>query len=204
MVGIEHIILGSLTLLSASGVVICRKPLNSALWLVLTLFLIAGHYAALGAHFLAALQVLVYAGAIMVVVVFLLMLLGTEESDHRAGGYFQYISFFVAAIFSGIFGILMSKLGESNGIESAFPSGTTELVGISLFTKHLSLAEFSSILLLAALVGAVLVAKEAKRHLAKDRGLSAMHNGLSESGLSELVNQKSVSTIQSEQSGGVA
>ena len=93
-------IFGFLTLLSAAGVIFARKPLNSALCLVATLFLVAVHFALLGSDMLAVLQVLVYAGAIMVLVIFVIMLLGTaaEVAEAPSRG-LHYASALVGGVF---------------------------------------------------------------------------------------------------------
>jgi len=85
MVNLAQILFGFLTLLAATGVIAFKRPLNSALSLVATLFLVAVHFAMLDAHLLATLQVLIYAGAIMVLVIFVIMLLGVEKEEISSG-----------------------------------------------------------------------------------------------------------------------
>jgi len=175
-------ILGALTVISSFGVVSARKPLNSALWLVVTLFLVAAHFALLEAHFLAATQILIYAGAIMVLVIFVIMLLGLEEDpservfsspSHVAIGVICLL--FVAALVS-----VFSReiLGLTTGLAPASPVaelGTTEQVGEALMTKFALPLQIIGLMLLAATIGAVVLAFEKKRPLAKGRGLQAVH-----------------------------
>ena len=95
------LLLGMLTIISACGVVTARQPLASALALILTLFLIASHFALLGAHFGAAIQVLIYAGAIMVLMVFVIMLIGVDTITARMNPWIFSIALFTSATFAG-------------------------------------------------------------------------------------------------------
>ena len=180
------LIFGFLTVLAACGVIFARKPLNSALSLVLTLFMVAVHFALLGADFVATIQVMVYAGAIMVLVIFVIMLLGIGELRSPRGERFGRV---LAALGSGIFVALLylavqyreilvvhlpvvKAIGEPL---SGAPVGNTEEIGQALFSKFVYPFEIASVLLLAAIIGAVVLGLEAKRPLAKERGLKAMH-----------------------------
>lgn len=181
------LIFGVLTVLAASAVVFATKPLNSALYLVLTLFLVAVHFALLGADFIAAMQVLIYAGAIMVLVIFVIMLLGLDSPLVRPKSITQLgFSFFTAGLFVvTVFGVVkyspeLHVLGGPLSKSNPFPSGSVEAVGAVLFTKYIFPFELASLLLLAAIIGAVLLASEKKRPLDKGRGLKAiqrLHHG---------------------------
>ncbi|MBL7662732.1 NADH-quinone oxidoreductase subunit J [bacterium] len=178
------IILGLLTVIAGLGVVLARKPLNSALCLVVTLFLLACHFALLDAHFVAAIQVLVYAGAIMVLVIFVIMLLGLNSpGDEKIlkspwtwvyGAFgFGLVSLIVA------YSLLEHRLTQSAQVASAVQQdlasyGSTEQIGKLLFEKFIFQFEITSVLLLAAIVGAVALALEAKQGLPAGRGLSAV------------------------------
>lgn len=181
------LIFGLLTVLSACGVVLSRKPLNSALCLVVTLFLVAVHFALLGADFIAVIQVLVYAGAIMVLVIFVIMLLGIDVVSHPTVDRWGRL---LAGAFTGVFaGVLIVAVqrGVSVAVYRASAEdelravsgeiGTAAVVGQALFTRFIYPFEIASLLLLAGIVGAVVLALEAKRPLRKDRGLAAMHRG---------------------------
>lgn len=163
-----------LLLISAGGVVFAKKPLNSALCLVATLFIVAIHYAMMGAHFVAALQVLIYAGAIMVLVIFVIMLLGTEKDESRES--VIYASF--VSIFIGFF-IALLVVGIRGGFDLSTKVATTvdasaKGIGAVLFTKYLYPFEVVSLLLLAAIIGAVVLASDKKRPLPEGRGLAAV------------------------------
>lgn len=179
---IPMLIFGILLLVSAAGVVFAKKPLNSALCLVATLFFVAAHFALIGADFVAALQILIYAGAIMVLVIFVIMLLGVEKDEGRES--FVYACF--VSIFVGLFLALLvvgtshfSTPLQTSGLDLG-ASAAAKLdtgakgVGAVLFTKYLYPFEVVSLLLLAAMIGAVVLASEKKRPLPAGRGLSAV------------------------------
>ena len=175
-------ILGALTVISALGVVLAQKPLNSALSLIVTLFLVAGHFALLGAHFVAAIQVLVYAGAIMVLVIFVIMLLGVtgelDRSHLRSAGTLLLTCAsggFIAVLTFGLPHGLGSAVAQPDSISAltAAGLGNTEAFGKVMFSRFLFPFELTSVLLLAAIIGAVILALEPKRPLPAGRGLKA-------------------------------
>lgn len=169
---------GVLTVLAASGVVFSVKTLHSALFLVMTLFLIAVHYVLIGADFIAALQVLVYAGAIMVLVIFVIMLLGLNE---RGGEPARLdVAGYAAVVVTGSFvGLLLYMVKHPGlvGVIADAPgapvSGSAHSIGHALFTQFLYPFEVTSLLLLAGIIGAVVLAYEPKRKLPSGRGLKA-------------------------------
>jgi NADH-quinone oxidoreductase subunit J len=169
---------GVLTVLAACGVVFSVKTLHSALWLVATLFLVAIHYALIGADFLAALQIMVYAGAIMVLVIFVIMLLGLNETAGDTGR--LRLSAYASVVVTGVFvGMLLFMVGSPDSLPlaaegiAAGPIGTPQAVGNALFTKFLYPFEVTSLLLLGAIIGAVVLSHEPKRPLPPGRGLKA-------------------------------
>ncbi|RMD87077.1 MAG: NADH-quinone oxidoreductase subunit J [Candidatus Dadabacteria bacterium] len=149
-------IVAAVAVFSAIGVVAITRPLFSAFSLVLHLIAIAALYAMLDAHFLAAVQILVYAGAIMVLVVFLIMLLSLKGEDRpvslkRAftGGIF--LSVFVGLIFSGI---QLSFDKPDTGFV-----GSVSSIGSELFSRYVFTFEIISVLIMVGLVAAVALAK---------------------------------------------
>lgn len=146
-------------------VVRCQSPVNSALALVNTFFCLAVFYVMLYAPFMAAIQVIVYAGAIMVLILFVIMLLnlGTEARKRYTHGV-------VWAAISSLLVLLLAtrfiKLGRVTGAEGEITDymiqtqGHTELIGKALYTEFLLPFEIASILLLVAIVGAVVLAKK--------------------------------------------
>jgi NADH-quinone oxidoreductase subunit J len=151
-----------LALLSAIAMITSRQPVTSALLLILVMFCLSGIYALLDAHLIAVLQLLVYAGAIMVLVLFVIMLLNLREkkgiiSKHEIA--VQGIGVAVLGLFmaSVVTKINPAKLPVGKAITDTF--GTTAGIGRILFTNYLLPFEIASILLLAAIVGAVILAK---------------------------------------------
>lgn len=177
-------IVSFLTAISALGVVLSKKPLHSALSLVVTLFLVAVQFALLDAHFLAVLQIMVYAGAIMVLVVFVIMLLGIDSETPEA---LHFGSSFVAMALAGAFLGMLYWMFTNTTLAPGLPShpelslpanfGTVEHVGAELFAHYVYPFELASVLLLAAIVGAVLLAHDKKNPLPKGRGLRAKREG---------------------------
>ena len=145
-----------------------RNPVASALWLVVTLFALAAMFVLLDAQFIAALQVLVYAGAIMVLFLFVIMLLnlGRPGPTDIKGP----IGLALAAVLAGLLLVELRVLGQAPPPDAIqFPAGTVAelqvrqgMVGAvanPLFEAYLIPFEIASLLLLAAIVGAVVLAK---------------------------------------------
>ncbi|MCC6954117.1 MAG: NADH-quinone oxidoreductase subunit J [Deltaproteobacteria bacterium] len=182
------IVFGILTLASACGVVCSRQPVHSALSLVATLFLVAVHFALLGAHFVAAVQVLVYAGAIMVLVVFVIMLLGLDANVPEGvagwGSSFGALLTGVAAVVFGYVAISgRSFFALKEGAEFWAVDGTTAGIGANLYSNHIFAFEVTSLLILAGIVGAVFLGIEKKRPLKAGRGLKSMQAAQKEEAL---------------------
>jgi NADH-quinone oxidoreductase subunit J len=145
-------------------VISCRNPINSGISLVMTFFCLAIFYVTLHAPFMAAIQIMVYAGAIMVLIIFVIMLLNLGSAvavryRHAVTG---------AAVASGLMLLqilIMFKQGSVNNVKGSIDAATieavghTELIGKALFTDFLLPFEIASILLLVAIVGAVVLAK---------------------------------------------
>jgi NADH-quinone oxidoreductase subunit J len=169
------LVAGTVCLGGALGVVVSRNPVHAALSLVATLFGIAVLFVAQEAHFLAAVQVIVYAGAIVVLFLFVLMLLGVDRAEDLSveplGG--QRIAALVVGL--GVLALpllaLASTDGEATGARPAdgalnrVSEGAGDLtqLGQSLFTTHLFAFEITSVLLVIAVVGAVVLARKVKR-----------------------------------------
>lgn len=151
----------------ASGflVIRCQSPVNSALGLVNTFFCLAIFYVMLNAPFMAAIQIMVYAGAIMVLIIFVIMLLnlGTEARKRYTTGVVWSAIASLLVLFNVMYFI---KRGRVTGAEGDITSytvesiGHVELIGTALFTEFLLPFEIASILLLVAIVGAVVLAKK--------------------------------------------
>jgi len=147
---------------SAAGVVAARSPVYAAMSLVSAFFWLAGIYVLLTAHLLAFVQIIVYAGAIMVLFLFVVMLLSLSDAEL---GLEKITALKVVGIVAtaGLLGLLVTAVlqGAPLGVK-AVPAdfGTVRAVGKVLFTQFLLPFEATSVLLLVAILGAVVVAKE--------------------------------------------
>jgi len=146
-------------LVSAVVAVSHRNPVVNVLSLVVTLFCIAVNYALLGAEFLAAAQILVYAGAILVLFLFVVMLLNAPEEQPAAEPRpFQRVAGLVLTTVAALGGIFLIA-GLRGALPAEGPQGTAEAVGRLLAGPYLFAFEFISVLLLAAMVGALVLVK---------------------------------------------
>lgn len=158
-------IIALVTLGSGLIVVLSKNPVNSALGLVNTFFCLAIFYVMLYASFMAAVQIMVYAGAIMVLILFVIMLLnlGTEARKRYTHG---VVWAAVASLLVLINVLVFVKRGQVTGEKGDITTtavmnyGHTELIGRTMFTEFLLPFEIASILLLVAIVGAVILAKK--------------------------------------------
>ena len=160
------IIFGGLAVAGALNLLFQRHPINSALSLVVVMMSLAVLYWSLGAEFLAAAQVIVYSGAIMVLFVFVIMLLNAGEEEQTTGSRAAYIAGIpgAAAIFCLLSFVFLSErnaLGLAN-LGGHLNSGLNNIAEISqvLFTKQLLPFEVTSILILVAILGAVVLARK--------------------------------------------
>lgn len=157
--------LAFLAILSALLVVFSKNAVYSVLYLIITLFSIAGHYVLLNAQFLAAVHVIVYAGAIMVLFLYVIMLLDLNEAVEPQKGTTQKIAAVITA--GTLMIVLIGALKRTEAVvgDSLNPSemGYVKNLGQILFTDYLLPFEITSILLLAAMVGAVMLGKPEKQ-----------------------------------------
>ena len=147
---------------SAAGVIVARNPVYAAMSLVSAFFWLAGIYVLLTAHLLAFVQIIVYAGAIMVLFLFVVMLLSLTDAEL---GLEKITALKVAGILgsAGLLSLLVTAIvqsGPSTMKVVGADFGTVRAVGKILFTQYLLPFEATSVLLLVAIVGAVVVAKE--------------------------------------------
>lgn len=160
------IVFGALALVSALGVVMFRNPLFSALSLVSNLLCVAALYATMNAHFLAVSQVVVYAGAIMVLVLFVLMLLNLKSESARRSDWLKLAvaGFSGVIIFCSVLPVVLSSLEmlDANLVASdvQVADGTVEAVGRLLYSEYVPQFELSSIVLLVGVVGAVMLTRK--------------------------------------------
>ena len=158
------IVLAPLAVVTALGVVLSRNAVYSALLLVVNLFCLAGFYVLLEAQFVAAVQVIVYAGAIMVLFLFVLMLLGVESQEalretikgQRPAAILLSLGLLVAivgALAAGVFDAEPASLAVAN------EGGNVQAIGRILFTRYTFAFEIAGILLVVAAVGALVLGK---------------------------------------------
>lgn len=167
--GVFHFLAFLITVCSIF-VIATRHPVKSAVFLVVDLFLMAAVFALLEAHFVAAIQVLVYAGAITVLFVFVIMLLNLKEEESSfsmsvldvAGLLFMLVGFAVAMVkiyFGGSHGsagsVVTPQVMDGAG-------GNTKVVALQLLGKYIWPFEIASILILLAIVASIVIAKKDK------------------------------------------
>ena len=159
------IIMGGLTIGSALMVIISKNPVKSVLFLVLTFFFISGNYILMNAQFIAAVNIIVYAGAIMVLFLFVLMLLNLSKENEPKNSVFVKFAALVAGgiLFIVLIAALKDGLIAAATVDQSDNIGLVENLGQILFTKYVLPFEISSVLFIAAMVGAVLLGKREKQ-----------------------------------------
>ncbi len=153
---------------SAIAIICVKNPVHSALWMVSTLFCTAVIYLLLGFDFLAAIQVIVYAGAIMMLIVYVIMLTSIEEEIKKRYrlrlfqivGIFFIVIFFIQAVKYGMVHLTGWEGLDWKTIPERF--GSVNYIAYKLFTKFVLPFEVVSVLLLAGIAGAVYLAKKEK------------------------------------------
>ena len=167
---------GVIAIASAIAFVTRKSPVSAALWLVATMFSLAVLYIMLGAHFIGAVQVIIYAGAIMVVFLFVIMLLNLGEDDtlRQTGGLWWKLGAggVGLALVAFLFALSKPRLDASLVMtadarlaagQEFEEIGAVGAIAKPLFTQYLLAFEVTSVLLLAAIVGAVLLGQQRKR-----------------------------------------
>ncbi len=137
-----------------------RSPVTSAMFLVAAIVSLAGLFVLLHAFFLAAVQVLVYAGAVMVLFLFVIMLLNLKDEERRKLKVFGVVTGLGSV---GALGALLIRTVWTSGVGEGPPptlEGETRVLGKALFTQYLLPFEIVSILLLVAMVGVILLSKK--------------------------------------------
>lgn len=150
-----------LAILSAAMVIFSKNPIHSVLYLIITFFAIAGHYILLNAQFLAVVHIIVYAGAIMVLFLFVIMFLNLNAETEPQQSTLVKIAGIVAG--GSLFLVLLAALKDAAVITQANPSleiGLVKNLGKTLFNDYLLPFELISVLFLSALIGAVILGKK--------------------------------------------
>jgi NADH-quinone oxidoreductase subunit J len=149
----------------ALGVILSRNPVNSVLFLILTFFSISGHYIIMNAQFLAIVNIIVYAGAIMVLFLFVIMLMNLNADVEPQKG--QLVQ--LAGVISGgvLFLVVLAAIKTASPVpmdKAATDVGLIANLGKVLFTKFVLPFEISSVLFLSAMIGAIVIGKKEETH----------------------------------------
>lgn len=155
--------LSIVAIFSALMVISSKNPVHSVLWLILTFFSISGHYILLNAQFLAIVNIIVYAGAIMVLFLFVIMLMNlSKESEPQKHKWLK-----IAGVIAGgsLLLVLVAALKDTDikhqqALVNTGDIGLIKNLGKELFTTYVVPFEISSILFLSAMVGAVVIGKK--------------------------------------------
>ncbi len=167
-------ILSAIAVGCALGVILSRNPVNSVMFLILTFFAISGHYILMNAQFLAIVNIIVYAGAIMVLFLFVIMLMNLNADVEPQKG--QLVQ--LAGVISGgvLFLVVLAAIKTARPLEidqSATEIGLIDNLGKVLFTKFVLPFEISSVLFLSAMIGAIVIGKKEDT---KQQGLQKDNN----------------------------
>jgi NADH-quinone oxidoreductase subunit J len=157
-------ILGTVSLVSAFFVIVLRRPIHNVLFMILTMIGLAGLFVLLGAEFVAMVQLIVYAGAVMVLFLFVIMLLNLDESVLPSGprSFRWWVGIGMAlALALLLVPVLRGFTPVASAVaEKAMTLSNTQIIGRELFTTYLLPFEITSVLLLAAMIGAVILVKK--------------------------------------------
>ncbi len=161
------IIIGAISLAAAYGVVASRLPIHSALFLLAHFAMLAVLYITLDAQFLAATQVIVYAGGIVILILFVIMLIGSEQIENQGDyrSWTPYVAMLLGLVLvSTLAYTLLTQYGGGTvaGSSTVLAGGAPAVVGIALFTQYILPFELAAVLLLVALLGALLLARRPK------------------------------------------
>ncbi len=143
------------------GVILSRNPISSVLFLIATFFAISGHYILMNAQFLAIVNIIVYAGAIMVLFLFVIMLMNLNaDTEPQKNRLIQF-----AGVLSGgiLFLVILAALRTTTSNAADFTStdiGLMKNLGKVLFTQYVLPFEISSVLFLSAMIGAIVIGKK--------------------------------------------
>jgi NADH-quinone oxidoreductase subunit J len=172
-------VLAPIALAGALGMVFSRNAVHSALWLVNTMLALGVFYVVQEAPFLGAVQIIVYTGAIMILFLFVLMLVGRDSSDsvvETLRG--QRVAAIVLGVgFAGLAGTGIARATQDlspTGLDDAQPDGNIQAIAELLFTRYLLAFEVTSALLITAAVGAMVLA-----HIERDPGTKQTQKELS-------------------------
>ncbi len=156
--------LSALALFSALMVLASKNPVHSVLWLIVVFFAISGHYILLNAQFLAIVNLIVYAGAIMVLFLFVIMLMNLNSStEPQKNSLIKFAGVIAGGLLLFVMISAVRSAGEISRSQATMNEGGIGLIenlGKVLFTEYVVPFEISSVLFLSAMVGAVVIGKK--------------------------------------------
>lgn len=155
--------LSFLMIVSALSVIITRDPVKSVLFLIATFFTISGHYILLNAQFLAVVNIIVYAGAIMVLFLFVIMLMNLNtDAEPQKSSLVQFAAMISGgALFLVLVGVLRQvSIQQPDILEDTNGIGLIQNLGMTLFNDYVLPFEISSVLFLSTMVGAMVIGKK--------------------------------------------
>ncbi|MFV0418110.1 MAG: NADH-quinone oxidoreductase subunit J [Dysgonomonas sp.] len=166
MITIIFYILAAITLGTGLLTVLSKNPIHSAVYMIICFFSISGHFLLLNALFLAVINIVVYAGAIMVLLLFTLMLMNLSEQHEPKKKIISRVAATISACLMGV--VLLAALLKSTPVIETYKAEgldyqSVNIIGQVLLDEYLVPFEFASILLLAAMIGAVLISKKEKK-----------------------------------------
>jgi NADH-quinone oxidoreductase subunit J len=166
--GILFLLFGTIAVIAALNVILQRNPIYCAIGLIVTLCALAGLFLTLSAQFIAMIQIIVYAGAIMVLFVFVIMLLNIRSEEEKLDRQ-KYLKWLAIPLFFALLGEVYYVIRTVSNPLPALPAlgaaapvdilGTAESIGTQMFTTYLLPFEATSVLILMAIVGAMLLAR---------------------------------------------
>ena len=166
---IPFILLAAVAVAAALGMLLSRNAVHSALYLVLNFMTVAVFYLVLNAPFIAMVQITVYAGAIVVLFLFVIMLLGADKlrgaADEVRGGerFHRYLAVFLALVLIGVFGYLLLQNNVGSTALSPTIDASPQALGMTLFQSYVFPFQVTGVLLLAAIAGVVIFGQTKKR-----------------------------------------
>ncbi|MCH2613951.1 MAG: NADH-quinone oxidoreductase subunit J [Opitutales bacterium] len=165
MTDVFFYIISTAALAAGIGVVLSRNTINGAMFLIGTFLSIAAMFVLLEAYFLAVIQVLVYAGAVMVLFLFIIMLLDVRESAAKKPSLYTWVASVIglAILIVGIVSIVFADSIKTNAAAIPEPSGASlKPFGYELFTTYLLPMQVTGFLLLIAMIGVIALSKKLK------------------------------------------
>ena len=159
---LAFILLSVLAVFSAVMMITSKSPVYSVLWLIVVFFTISGHYVLLNAQFLAIVNIIVYAGAIMVLFLFVVMLMNLNADSEPIKNYrLRLIGIISGGSLLLVMLMTIMKTNEQQAVQlNVGDAGLINVLGKTLFTNYVLPFEISSVLFLSAMIGAVVISKK--------------------------------------------